>query len=65
MLCARARSLAVDSATTTLAPSLAKVSAIALPNPDAAPVTIATLFSSFMALPFLVGRNKTIAALRR
>ena len=40
------------SAMATLAPSRAKVSAISLPMPLAAPVTMADLFLSFMSVPF-------------
>src|SRR5262249_10547766 len=39
------------SAATTRAPCSTKRSAMARPNPDAAPVTIAILCSSFMTLP--------------
>jgi len=38
------------SATTTAAPSAARTSTVALPNPDAAPVTIATLPSKLAML---------------
>src|SRR3954454_12471953 len=42
------------SLTTTLAPSAAKRLAMPSPNPEAAPVTIATLPSSRMALPLFI-----------
>src|SRR6516165_9831531 len=48
------------SATTTLAPSPAKIRAMLAPIPDAAPVISATLFSSLIDDPPLVGPLRSL-----